>query len=116
MLGDKIKRLLPTGLTSLLKENDAYMVGGCVRDLLLDRTPADYDMVVGTEAEKFAHILSQKLGTRTIVLGHPDLPLYRISFAAKIFDISPLFGRHIKEDLQQRDFTVNAFVQLVGVN
>jgi len=46
-------------LYRLRKEGfDAYLVGGCVRDLLLGREPKDFDVVTNAEPEQIADIFS----------------------------------------------------------
>jgi tRNA nucleotidyltransferase (CCA-adding enzyme) len=43
-----------------------YIVGGFVRDLLLDRPSLDFDFVVESDALQFAHALAQKYGGRVV--------------------------------------------------
>jgi len=86
-----------------------YLVGGCVRDLLLIRKPDDYDVVVAaSEALAFAGRLAQRCRSRVVSLGKgPDI-VYRIPCRSRLIDVIPMVGESIQTDLQQRDFTANA--------
>jgi tRNA nucleotidyltransferase/poly(A) polymerase len=86
----------------------AYIVGGSVRDLLLGQTPADYDIGVSGHPEKVAVRVARVLNGRVVYLGKPGLAVFRIVAKNRVIDISELKGACIEEDLQQRDFTINA--------
>lgn len=107
-LGNQIKRHLPTQLHDFFKRNHVYLVGGCIRDLLLSRHPVDYDLAVAQNAQHFAHDLGSRLGAHVVALGPPDQPLYRVWSPDTVFDVSPLTGGSIEADLGHRDFTINA--------
>lgn len=40
--------------------HQAYLVGGCVRDLLLGRAPEDYDVATDARPERVAELLDRK--------------------------------------------------------
>lgn len=42
---------------SLLVGYDVYLVGGCVRDLILKRTPKDFDVITSAELKEVTFIL-----------------------------------------------------------
>ncbi|MEW6261064.1 MAG: HD domain-containing protein [Thermodesulfobacteriota bacterium] len=86
-----------------------YLVGGCVRDMLLAKDPDDYDVVVATsEAKAYADHLAQKCRSRTVVIGkEPDI-VYRIPCRGALLDVIPMIGESIQADLWNRDFTANA--------
>lgn len=86
----------------------AYLVGGCVRDLLLGRTPADYDLAVTGDPSKSARELAAASGGRVIELGRAGFRLWRVAAAGRIIDVTPAAGGSIVEDLRRRDFTINA--------
>jgi poly(A) polymerase len=86
----------------------AYLVGGCVRDLLLGRAPADYDLAVTGDPSKSARALAAALGGRTVEIGRAAFRLWRVAAAGRIIDVTPAGGGNISEDLQRRDFTINA--------
>src|SRR5579864_1766457 len=94
----------------------AYLVGGSLRNILLGEEYVDWDIVTTGDAHKSAQQLADRLGgsyvrmhekaSRVVVLvGNP------VSFpnTKEIhFDVSPLNGKTIEDDLRQRDFTINA--------
>lgn len=86
-----------------------YLVGGSVRNLLLDEPCADWDIATDGEAPKLARRLANALGgfyahmhdkASRIVVKHEQQEL--------TIDVAPLNGNSIEEDLQARDFTLNA--------
>ncbi|MEE8399751.1 MAG: HD domain-containing protein [Desulfobacterales bacterium] len=87
---------------------DVYIVGGSLRDHLLNRPCFDYDLVVSRRAEVYADALASKRHGHAIRLGKPDLEIIRVVSEGGIYDISPMNGTSIEEDLRQRDFTLNA--------
>lgn len=87
---------------------DAYLVGGCVRDIFLDRSPTDFDLVVLKDPEGAARIISHHNRGKMIRLGKPDFILYRIISDDFVIDVQSVKGGSIEEDLNQRDFTINA--------
>ncbi len=103
-------RLLPA-------QKGVYLVGGCVRDLLIDQPPADYDLAVSGSPEGYARLLAAKFGGRPIAIGPDHHRLFRVVADRRIFDLSPLVGASIEEDLKNRDFTINAMAfDLAGQN
>lgn len=104
----------------ILQKNgyEAYAVGGCVRDTLLNRAPGDWDITTSALPEQvkalFHHTIDTGIehGTVTIMMDHIgyEVTTYRI-------DGEYEDGRHPKqveftsnllEDLKRRDFTINA--------
>jgi poly(A) polymerase len=91
------------------QQRKAYLVGGSVRNLLLAEPDTDWDIATDGDAAKIARQLANQLGgfyahmhdkaSRVIVKND----MQEISF-----DIAPLQGRTIEEDLRERDFTLNA--------
>ena len=98
----------------------AYVVGGCVRDTLMGREPADWD--VTTEAmpeitkEIFAgeHIIDTGIrhGTVTIITGGMPVETTTFRVDGEYKDSrhpeNVSFTRDVRQDLARRDFTVNA--------
>ena len=97
---------------------EAYVVGGCVRDSILGRTPEDWDITTSARPEEVKSLFHRtidtgiKHGTVTVMDGKEgyEVTTYRID--GKYED-----GRHPKnvtftsnllEDLKRRDFTINA--------
>jgi len=94
-----------------------YVVGGAVRDLLLDRGRADLDVVVLGDAFALATRLGaepvehERFGTAKVVLdGHElDIATARTetySHPGALPEVAPASG--IEADLDRRDFTINA--------
>jgi tRNA nucleotidyltransferase/poly(A) polymerase len=85
-----------------------YIVGGSVRDLLLGRTPVDFDIVVLEDAKKYADKMATQTSGHLVELGNGKHTLYRLIIDNRIFDVSGADGASIEDDLKKRDFTINA--------
>ena len=111
-------------IAKILSENGykAYAVGGCIRDALMGKIPADWDMTTDCPPEKMLEIF-EKAGLRTIPTGlkHGTVSVlieneayecttFRIdgSYTDSRHPDSVTFTPAISEDLRRRDFTVNA--------
>lgn len=90
------------------KTKGAYIVGGSVRDLLLGKLPADYDIAVIENPKPFAEKIAEKTSGRLVELGKPGQMLFRVVSKNYVYDISPIAGASIEDDLLKRDFTINA--------
>lgn len=99
---------LPVNLNLFPGSIDVYIVGGSLRDHLLNRPCFDYDLVVSRQADVYAGALASKLHGHAIRLGKPDLGVIRVVSEKGHYDISPINGASIEDDLRQRDFTLNA--------
>jgi tRNA nucleotidyltransferase/poly(A) polymerase len=86
----------------------AYIVGGSVRDRLLGRTPFDFDVAVFGDAKKFAEHLATVTNGHWVEMGKQGQAVYRVVVDKMILDVSPVNGATIEEDLNRRDFTINA--------
>jgi putative nucleotidyltransferase with HDIG domain len=95
----------------------AYVVGGCLRDALLERRPADWDLTTDAAPERvqalFPHSLYEnRFGT--VVVHHRgaqyEITAFRrdVSYSDFRHPDSVEFGDSIEDDLARRDFTVNA--------
>ncbi len=101
---------------------EAYLVGGCVRDLLRERNPKDWD--IATDAEPLQiekifpeHFSNNKFGTVTVLTGSKKPSLKEVEITPYRAEEQYTDKRHpdkiewvrdIREDLSRRDFTVNA--------
>ncbi|MGA1875309.1 MAG: hypothetical protein ACMUIA_06865 [bacterium] len=94
----------------LLREMNltGYLIGGTIRDLILDRPIKDIDLAVSINPEYFLKNLSQKIKGYTICLDRENLVFRFIAGNRISFDLSPIRGNDILEDLSKRDFTINA--------
>jgi len=99
---------------SRLRDNgfSAYIVGGAVRDLLIGKTPKDFDIVTDATPSRIKRIFrnSRIIGKR--------FRLVHVFFGQKIFEVSTFrstvagsvgntFGT-MDEDVMRRDFSLNA--------
>lgn len=100
-----VERLRDTGYK-------AYIVGGAVRDLIVGNTPKDFDIVTDATPSKIKRLFrnSRIIGRRFRIV--------HVIYGQKIFEVSTFrsisegsvgneFGT-IDEDVQRRDFTINA--------
>ena len=85
-----------------------YFVGGTTRDLLLGRTPLDYDITVSQNPEIFAEMTASRSHGRLIRMGRPGKQSYRVVAGRTVLDITGINGPTIRHDLERRDVTINA--------
>jgi poly(A) polymerase len=107
---------LPADLQAILDEisqhRQVWLVGGAVRDALLQRPRSDFDFAVSHDARRMARRLADSLKAYYYELdaerdaGRVILPV--VSGAQQTFDFAVLRGSTIEEDLRGRDFTINA--------
>jgi len=98
-----------------LRDSDlnAWLVGGCVRDLLLDKECADVDIVSSEDPSDWARSWAKGRG-RWFWLDE-QRKQSRILLAGGIsFDFAPLRAATITDDLKARDYTINAIA--IAVN
>jgi len=100
--------MIPFNKDILPETKNTYIVGGTIRDLLLHRTPTDYDIAVTGDPENFAEKMAERTKGHVIKLGKPGQTTIRVASGDKIFDITSLSGASIEDDLKKRDFTINA--------
>lgn len=107
-------------IISRLEENgfEAYAVGGCVRDSILQRVPDDWDITTSATPMEvkalFLHTIDTgiKHGTVTVMLGKEgfEVTTYRLDglYSDGRHPDSISFTSSLTEDLRRRDFTINA--------
>ncbi len=83
-----------------------FFAGGFLRDILLDRSTQDIDVVVSGETRKVAWKFARHIKGSFVCLDEEN-EIYRIAGKYN-FDFSRLKGKSIEEDLSKRDFTINA--------
>lgn len=96
----------------------AFIVGGCVRDSILGRTPMDWDIATDAlpiEVKMLFPITVDtgiKHGTVTIVIDKRSYEVTTYRIDGEYLDYrkpqSVTFSSSIEEDLSRRDFTINA--------
>jgi tRNA nucleotidyltransferase (CCA-adding enzyme) len=101
---------------------ETYLVGGCVRDLMLGKTPKDWDLTTNAHPEDIQrlfveHYANNDFGTIGVKTDSEDPTLAVIEVTpyrseSGYTDLrrpdSVTFGVSLDEDLARRDFTVNA--------
>ena len=98
-------------LTTFAQQNSVqlYLVGGCVRDLLLDRPTADFDFTLASDAIQFAKTFADSLGGTCIPLEeHPPTARVVLKKPSISLDFSQFRAASLTEDLRLRDLTINA--------
>ena len=100
--------------------HSAYIVGGCVRDSILGRTPHDWDICTSATPSEMLEIFKDKKiietglqhGTVTVVVNGEsyEITTYRIDgiYSDNRRPDTVTFTDKLVEDLRRRDFTINA--------
>lgn len=116
-------REIPGGVAALCARlrsagREAYPVGGCVRDLLLGRTPGDWDVTTSARPEEVMALFERtvptgiKHGTVTVLTGAGgvEVTTFRAEggYADGRHPDAVTFGGDLSGDLSRRDFTINA--------
>src|SRR5438128_3719621 len=98
----------------------ALLVGGCVRDLLLGREPADYDVTTDATPEEVMKLFPESVAVGAqfgVILIPRDG--WKVEVATFRSDVGYSDGRHPdrvvysktgQEDVQRRDFTINGLL------
>jgi putative nucleotidyltransferase with HDIG domain len=108
---------------------EAYLVGGCVRDLLMGVTPKDYDVTTNATPEEIIALFPKtfyenSFGTVGVVTCGEDLGTVCSDETVKIVEVTPYrlegeysdnrhpdtvtWSKNLLDDLGRRDFTVNS--------
>lgn len=108
---------------------EAFLVGGCVRNLILKEKPKDWDVTTNANPEEIQSLFTDtfyenKFGTVGVVneetsdtsLKVIEVTPYRIEtgYSDKRHPDSVTFSQNIQEDLKRRDFTINAMAYSVS--
>lgn len=108
---------------------EAYLVGGCVRDLLLGKEPKDWDVTTNALPEQIQALFSETFYTNiygTVGVVQEEAEDEKL----KVVEVTPYrtehgysdsrrpdkveFGVSLEEDLKRRDFTMNAIAYNVS--
>ncbi len=133
----KLRTSIPEEIKDIAKKLQkagfqAYLVGGCVRDILLGKEPKDWDIVTdarpekiqkifsafaGATADKPATVYENEFGTVGVKTGSEnerlkivEVTTFRLEgkYTDKRHPDQIQFAKTIEEDLSRRDFTINA--------
>jgi poly(A) polymerase len=123
------ERSISQRLTSIFSAagHELYLVGGVVRDLLLERGRADLDMATSAEPTVTRQLgeqagadatfnIGEAYGTIGLVYRSEDLPDLIVEITTYRSEVYPTPDRHpqvthgvsLREDLSRRDFTINS--------
>lgn len=97
---------------------EAYVVGGCVRDSILGRSPDDWDITTSAKPEEVKALFRRTVDTG-LIHGTVTVMLDKEGFEVTTYRVDGEYedGRHpkevsftasLEEDLKRRDFTMNA--------
>ncbi len=120
--------IIPSEINTILETirksgYEAYLVGGCVRDIFLGRKPKDWDITTNAKPEQI-----QKLFTKTVyenvygtvaaineetlddTLRQVEITPYRLesTYSDNRHPDHVIFSEKIEDDLKRRDFTINS--------
>ena len=115
ILPEKVNQIIHT-----LQSNgyEAYAVGGCVRDSILQRVPDDWDITTSATPQETKALFPRTFdtgiehGTITVLIDKDtfEVTTYRVDgkYKDSRHPSEVTFTRSLKEDLLRRDFTINA--------
>lgn len=108
---------------------EAYLVGGCTRDLILGKKPKDWDVTTSATPEQIISLFSRTFyentfGTVGVLTKETDQELDLIDESLRVIEVTPYrlesgysdkrhpdqvtFSHDLVDDLKRRDFTINA--------
>jgi len=122
-MSDEARRAGAIAIARRLRDHgfEAYLVGGCVRDLLLGREPEDFDLVTSARPEEVQALFSPtipvgaKFGVIIVIMAGHEYEVATFRREEGYED-----GRHpsrvtygtLREDVRRRDFTVNGLAMV----
>ena len=99
---------------------EAYLVGGCLRDILMNNKPHDFDITTSAKPNEVHEIFKDrkiidtglKHGTVTLMYNHIpyEITTYRSesTYSDHRHPDEVKFSTNLSDDLKRRDFTINA--------
>src|SRR3989344_6123534 len=116
---------------------EAYLVGGCVRDLLMDKEPTDWDVTTNANPEEIIKLFKKTVYENTFGTVGVCVPretseenVIRETPEYLIVEVTPYrieskysdfrhpdeikFSNNLEDDLKRRDFTINALAYAKG--
>jgi len=116
------KRQAATDIVSRLRGAgfDAYLVGGCVRDILMGNEPKDYDIATSAQPSQVAEMFpgSLTVGARFGVVivprqeGNVEVATFRSDgvYSDGRHPVQVEYAKSAEEDVRRRDFTINGLL------
>ena len=118
-----MKIQIPSGANYIIKTlmahgYEAYVVGGCVRDSILHKTPQDWDITTSATPEQTKALFPRTIDTG-IEHGTVTVMIQREGYEVTTYRVDGKYEDHrrpkevtftasLLEDLKRRDFTINA--------
>lgn len=101
---------------------EAFLIGGCVRDLLIDKEPKDWDLTTNANPEEIQALFPEsfyendfgtvgvKTGSESETLKIVEITPYRLEgkYSDKRHPDTVRFSKNIEDDIKRRDFTINS--------
>ena len=108
-----MKNVIPKRILDILnqlKNNgfDAYLVGGCVRDFLLNKTPKDYDISTNATVSEMLDVFKDFHVINNNGLKHNTVSVYYMGDVIEVTSYKNKNDYSIYGDLYNRDLTINA--------
>jgi poly(A) polymerase len=99
-----------------LAGHGAWLVGGAIRDRMMGRSVADFDVVVEGDPAEAARAVARAAGSAACFALSEEFGSWRVIARDGSWqvDVEPRRGRTLEEDLSLRDFTVNAVAEPLG--
>src|SRR5258708_30452075 len=117
-----IAREMANSICDTLRRNgyQALLVGGCVRDLLLGREPADYDVTTDATPEQVTALFPEGITVGApfgvILIPRDGMKVEVATFRSDVrysycrHPDSVVYSKTPQEDVQRRDFTINGLL------
>jgi len=106
---------------------EAYIVGGCVRDFLIEKEPNDWDVTTNAKPEEIQKVfpdsfyenkfLTVTARTESAKVPEVEITTYRLEakYTDKRHPDEVRYAKTLEEDLSRRDFTINAIAIGSGI-
>ena len=119
-----LMRVFSTSVGTTADKGDIYVVGGAVRDLILNREVKDWDLTTNLEPEEILKLFPKNsfynnlFGTVGIVGKNDEIfevTTYRSEegYADSRHPDKVVWGKSLEEDVKRRDFTINSLAMNV---
>lgn len=104
------------------KGYEAFLVGGCVRDILLKKSPKDFDVTTNATPEQVQQIFEKTLpigasfGVIVVMIDNISIEVATFRSDGKYSDSrrpdTVSYSTNARDDVQRRDFTINGLLML----